>query len=453
VFNKKLLELKESLIAVESEMTSIDVTSENFSAESWNSLKEKKATLEIQIEQETIKQKQEDELHKEAKQAVTPAEKIVPEQGISNVTGVMDGFATDPKMGYNVAGELLADHISMELYGRMINDSSDNFRAKRYKHYCQAHNYEHAAGTASTLVDGLEIVPDLLPGVREYGQGEGVNQVLDAFRPLNTSRKEVEYFINEDTYNVDGLVVERVQEGGTFAPQTTSNKLERFRLFKVGVFAKITEEDLQNVPLLESRYMKRAPEVIDVQKVTDIISGTGISMPTGFATSQNDAAETVARGANNVIDYTDLGNLEKQYFRKNGVGMYFTNQTTLAQLTNLQDGSGALIWKENRNNGALDPMFHGTLNGRPLVVSEDMPALGSLGDIALVNPAGYIFAQHVSGVRFAQSMHFYFDADAMAFRWIAQYGGRPAFSNSYLPRNTVSPAERLSHFVLLGANV
>ena len=447
--NNEILQAKDELIAVKAEMNGVDIDSPEFNADNWDSLKKSKARLTAKIEQLEAQESARQEQEELANLATTPAPKVAPQQGTSHVTGMTEGFATMENMGYSSAGELALDHINQELYGVQLNDSADGFKARRYKHYCDAQSIHHAAGTASTLTDGLEILPDLLPGIREYGQGVGVSEVMDAFSPISTNRKEVDYFINEDTYNVDGLTVTRVSEGGTLAPQNFSNKLERFRIHKVGIFSMITEEDLQNVPMLESRYMRRAPETIEVQKVQDIIAGTGTQMPIGFTSAQNTAKVTVNRITTGEIVYGDISNMEKQY-KRNGSsnGLYFTNQSALAQLMNLTDNSGALIWKANRNDGITGSMMHGTLNGRPLVVSEDMPALGITGDLSLVNPDGYIFANHTSGIRFATSIHFYFDADARAFRWLAQYGGRPAFSNPYPPREG---GEDLSHFVLLDA--
>jgi hypothetical protein len=346
-------------------------------------------------------------------------------------------------------GELLADHVAIELWGEMREDSADNFRKRRYEHYVAAQGIYHAAGTASTITDGLEVITDILPQRREYGKGTGVDEVMARFQPVNTARKEVGFFTNDDTYNVDGLVVTRIREGGTQSEQRFSNKFNRFRLYKVGVFARITEEDLQNVPLLQSRYADRAPATIEVQKVQDIIDGNGVGEPIGFTSDKNTAAIFTARaGGAGTITYPDLGRLEKQYFRKNGVGLYFTNQSSLGQLTELADTNGRLLWKPSLDDGVTNSIIHGTLNGRPLIVSEDMPALADKGALALVNPAGYVFANHVSGVRFAQSMHFYFDSDEMAFRWLSQYGGRPAFKEAYTPRKG---GEDLSHFVMLDA--
>lgn len=366
------------------------------------------------------------------------------------ITKQVDGFDQMDKKGYECAGELMADHIAM-LIPSLSNQMSD-YRTKRYSHYVQSTNalsVEQAAGNASTLIDGVEIIPDLQPGVKEYGAGSG-REVLSMFNPLPTNRKEVDYYINEDTYNVDGLTVSRVSEGGQLSPQNFNNKLERFRLYKTGVFAAITEEDIQNVPMLEAKYFKRAPEVLAIQKVQDIISGDGIAKPLGFTNPSNGALIGINRDTTSQIKYADLCNMEGRLKRDAmGAWFYMANENAIPQLCQLTDGSGARIWTANRNDGILNPIFHGTLNGRPLLISEDAPLMATDSGLMLVNTAGYTFGEHTSGVRVAESMHFYFDTDKRAIRWLSQYGGRPVFNSAYQPRTAGAPT--LSHFVSLNA--
>jgi hypothetical protein len=442
-----LISLKNELVSVRTQMKSIDLDSDDFDAENWNSLEDQEKVLQRKIKQAELKVQQEEEVKQQAQLATTPATPIAPAT-TKHVTGMQDGFATMDGMGYSCLGELMADHISIELYGEIRNDNADNFRSKRYKHYCDAQGIYHVAGTASTITDGLEVVADILPERKEYGKGNGVDEVMALFNPVSTARKELGFYINEDTYNVDGLVTQRIQEGQSLTEQRFSVKYRRFRLNKVGVFAKITEEDLQNVPLLQTRYANRAPATIEVQKVIDIISGSGIGEPVGITDDSNTSKIVVPRsGGASTITYPDLGAMEKQYFRQNGVGVYLCNQSSLGQLTELADTNGRLLWKPSLDQGVTNSIIHGTLNNRPLIVSEDCPALANEGALTLFNPAGYIFANHVSGIRFAESMHFFFDSDAMAMRWLSQYGGSPAFENAYEPRKG---GEDLSHFVLLG---
>lgn len=453
-----LTQLREELISVESEMNKLKATAgeENFDFEQWGKLETQREQLKTDID--TIQ----DKAIQDAKEAAanfkldnpsqSVQEPIVKDNESQHVYLTQRAKELESKMGYECAGELLADAIAYAQFGSTVGDGA-KYKNERFGNYLQntdSLRIEQAAGTASTLDDGIEIIPTLLPGIKERGPGT-FRPIIDMFRPERTARKEIDYYLNEDVYNRDGLITARVDEGGTLTPQKFTNKLERMRIFKVGVFASITEEDLQNVPLLESRYMRRAPEVIEIQKVDDIIRGDGVSKPIGFTTADNGARILVNRTTTSEIVFADLANMEKQYWRGGGGsnGMYFTNQSTLAQLMSLQDPSGALIWKASRNDGLLGGPIHGTLFGRPLLVSEDMPALGAIGDLSLVNPEGYLFAEHTSGTRFAESMHFFFNADKSALRWLSQYGGRPVFTKPYSPREG---GEDLSHFILLNNN-
>jgi HK97 family phage major capsid protein len=60
---------------------------------------------------------------------------------------------------------------------------------------------------------------------------------------------------------------------------------------------------------------------------------------------------------------------------------------------------------------------YGTLMGRPVNVSQHVPAFSAQGDISLVVPNWYrTITKAGSGVQVDQSMHLYFDADVTAFR-------------------------------------
>jgi len=453
---KTLKELLNALLSIQSQMGDIDLDAESFDIVNWNQLEADESKLERQIKQARLKIAADQTADDHTKKAKTPAKNIVQDSddddniNPSHVYGVKQD--TDKNLGYMCGGELLAEAINFAHSGVVLPGEDYKFRTERFERYLQSTDsisIEQASGTASTLDDGIEIIPTLLPGIKERGPGT-FNPVLQMFQPIMSARKEIDFYINEDVYNIDGLVVQRVDEGGQLTAQKFTNKLERMRLYKVGVFAQITEEDLQNVPILESRYMNRAPLVIAIQKVTDIISGSGITTPIGFTTAANGARILSTRAVSNEIAFVDLSTMEKRYFRGGGGGngVYFTNQSTLGQLMELTDTSGALIWKASRNDGVLGGPIHGTLMGRPLIVSEDLPALGSIGDLSLVNVEGYLFGEHTSGMRFAESMHFFFDTDKKALRWLTTYGGRPYFTKAYTPRNG---GEDLSHFVLLNA--
>ena len=373
-----------------------------------------------------------------------------------------DDFNNGKKKGYQSAGELAADVIAFSQWGTQSDRLSSYVKStKSLKVKLDAsgnivQDFQQASGAASTLIDGVEMIPELLPEIKEYGVGSGVNEILEMFAPVNTGRTQVDYFINEDTYNVNGLVVARIKEGGQLSAQNFNNDRKMFRLYKVGIFAQITREDLQNIPLLESRYMRRAPQTINVQKVQDIIAGNGLAMPIGFNTDKNTAAVVVNRTADDDIQYADIRKMLPRVKRGNatGQGCWVTNENSIEALMGLKDDANRLLWRDNTNTGILGDLIPGTLGGYPVIISEDNPLLSERGCLTFQHTAGYIFGQHTEGTRYAESMHFFFDRDSQALRWLSQYGGQPVFQNPYNPRRATAQGStfKLSHTIRLNAN-
>ena len=108
-----------------------------------------------------------------------PTQPMAPETNkVSNVTEQKDDFNQDAKKGYSCGGELIADAIQMAYFGK----TGSEFRDKRFLSYKQStdllnvgldqyDNIVQASGNASTVIDGVEIIPDLQPGINEYGDG------------------------------------------------------------------------------------------------------------------------------------------------------------------------------------------------------------------------------------------------------------------------------------------
>lgn len=67
-------------------------------------------------------------------------------------------------------------------------------------------------------------------------------------------------------------------------------------------------------------------------------------------------------------------------------------------------------------SGGVQGNPYGTLAGRPVIVSQHVPAASSQGDLSLADFSYYRTITKAAGVSIEQSMHLYFDADATAFR-------------------------------------
>ena len=81
-----------------------------------------------------------------------------------------------------------------------------------------------------------------------------------------------------------------------------------------------------------------------------------------------------------------------------------------------------------------------------MVLSEHSKTLGDKGDIQLIDPMGYYGLKKAAGVRFATSIHLYFDYGLQAFRWTVRFGGQPHLKAPVSPANGTNTK---SHFVTL----
>jgi len=145
------------------------------------------------------------------------------------------------------------------------------------------------------------------------------------------------------------------------------------------------------------------------------------------------------------INFTDITAMLNQNFAGPGT-FWFAGHDTKQSLMELTDDSGRLIWKQSLNEGVTGNLLQGTLAGIPIVFTEDAPAFKSAGDLQLISPEGMLLGDDGDGIRFAESFSFYFDRNAMAFRWVKRCGGQPTWDSTYTPRNG---GLALSHFTSL----
>jgi len=94
-------------------------------------------------------------------------------------------------------------------------------------------------------------------------------------------------------------------------------------------------------------------------------------------------------------------------------------------------GTGGIPLYRNPGGGRDDP--EGTLLGRPIVTIEQASALGTQGDIALVDWDQYLQIAK-GGVSEASSIHVEFLTAQQVFRWIVRNNGQP------IPRSPLTPA-------------
>lgn len=152
------------------------------------------------------------------------------------------------------------------------------------------------------------------------------------------------------------------------------------------------------------------------------MQGTGVGMPLGVINSA--AYYTANRNGANAIAYTDLTGMLKR-FLPNSKGVWVVSQSAMQQLLELNGPAGnpSYLWA-SAVNGAP-----GMLLGYPVIFTEKAPALGSLGDISLIDWSYYLIgdrqATTIESTKFDRWAY-----DETSWRAVHRVDGRPWLSTT-----------------------
>jgi len=234
-------------------------------------------------------------------------------------------------------------------------------------------------------------------------------------------------------------------------PALTGSKLQlstdALRLHELTVLVPVTNELLEDAAALASYIPPLASERIQWKTNESILFGTGVGQPTGALNSA--AAIVVAKESGQATLTLSQPNISKMRSRlltgnlRNAI--WLGTPDLLPALEGLTVGNIPIFLPPGTG---LRDAYDGTLNGRPLILSEHAAAFSSQGDLNLLALNGYRTITKAGGIDTATSMHLYFDANATAFRFIFRIDGKPILSAPVTPPKS---SNTRSHFVSLGA--
>lgn len=225
--------------------------------------------------------------------------------------------------------------------------------------------------------------------------------------------------------------------------------LDTLRLHKLMTLVPVTDELLGDSTALGSYLSNQAPERIMWKANEAILFGTGAGQPQGCLNTP--ALVVVAKETGQATNTIAQPNISKMRSRlktgelKNAV--WIGNPDILPALEGLTVGNIPIFLPPGTG---LREAYDGTLNGRPLILSEHANAFSSQSDLSLISLKGYRTITKAGGIETATSMHLYFDAALMAFRFIFRIDGAPIIKAPITPPAGKSTNTR-SYFVTLGA--
>lgn len=304
------------------------------------------------------------------------------------------------------------------------------------------------AGTQSDSNLGFAVPMEVAPGIERemYTSGD----ILSRVDARTVTGNSIAYNVLAETSRADGS-----RQGGVLgywvdegvAPTASNTQLARIemKLRKVGAFGVMTDELLSDAVALGGELESAFADELIFQVENKIYRGNGASAPLGFLNAP--CLVTVAKETNQTAGTINTTNISKMWARmpsrskKSAVWLINTEANpTLDEMSQIIGTAGtAPRFVNYDSNGVL------TIKGRPVVEVEYAEAVGTVGDIALVDLSKYRLIRK-GGVEQASSMHVYFSTGEQAFRAFYRVDGQP------VPRAAITPFKgtaTLSPFIVL----
>ena len=228
------------------------------------------------------------------------------------------------------------------------------------------------------------------------------------------------------------------------------------KLNRLTALVPVTEEALEDANALGAWVQMMAGERMAFKVSDAILNGNGVGMPLGILSAG--CLVTVTKETSQAASTVLAANVLKMYSRMPAANrmraVWVINQDVEPLLPQMSVAVKNVAGTENVGGfpvyvppGGITGNQYGTLLGRPIVMTESAPALSSAGDILLADFNQYL-AITKGAVKAEQSMHFWFDQNLRAFRFVLRVGGMPWLSAAMARKNG---SNTLSHFVALGA--
>lgn len=225
-------------------------------------------------------------------------------------------------------------------------------------------------------------------------------------------------------------------EAGTVNPSLVKVGKERIELQKMMALMYVTAENLQDAGVLANLVRDLASEEMSYNLDDAILFGDGVGKPLGIFNSA--ALVTQAKEGSQSNFTINFQNIVKMWSRVlsrcKTRGFWIINSEAMPQLQQLAStvtNANELIYMPP---GGLSVAPYGTLLGRPIQEIEQASALGTVGDIAFIDPTMYALPRKGSVVA-AESVHVRFLNDESTFRFTYRVNGRP------LPKAAITPAK------------
>jgi HK97 family phage major capsid protein len=250
-----------------------------------------------------------------------------------------------------------------------------------------------------------------------------------------------------DNSRYGGIVSGWLGQGNTLTGGKPKFREMDLKLRKVGAFVYATDEQLADAVALEAWINKYLPLELAFRTEDAVINGDGSNKPQGVLNSG--ALISVTRGTTGHITADDFRGLYARMWaplRSNAVFLIDQSCETDLDLLTIPIGTAGVLDPSFKAAGTVPGQKYPTYKGVPIITVEYCAALGTSGDLVMVNLDEYVLIDK-GGVDQAVSLHVAFLTDEAVFRFMYRVDGQLTWNAALTPKSggaTLSSALVLS---------
>jgi HK97 family phage major capsid protein len=202
-------------------------------------------------------------------------------------------------------------------------------------------------------------------------------------------------------------------------PQFKQMELKAWELSGYSVSSNVLLQD--SVIGLEKFLMTLFAKAIAWFEEFAFLQGNGVGKPQGILTAN--PTISVTRTGSNLVQFADVATMWSKLLPVSwSKAIWAFSPSVVPQLLQLKDGANRAIFISIDQGATKSPNW--ALLGRPAFPTEKLPALGTTGDLMLIDPTFYVIGDRMQ-IEIAASEHVNFLTNQMTWRVVERVDGQP----------------------------
>jgi HK97 family phage major capsid protein len=337
-------------------------------------------------------------------------------------------------------------------FGDWLLGVARNDRAYLERHYgSRFHEWAQKAalGEASGAAGGYTVPPEFYQGLMQVVAENTFVRPRAFVMPMAGATVQIPYLdittappagVSPFFAGVQMYWTAEAQTRTETEPQFKQLELKAWELSGYSVSSNVLLQD--SVIGLEKFLMTLFGKAIAWFEEYAFLQGNGVGKPQGMLGSG--AALAKNRDNVNQVSFNDVATMWSKLLPASwGSAVWTFSPTVVPQLLQLKDGANRAIFISIDQGITKAPNW--SLLGRPAFPTEKVPALGTKGDLMLLDPALYVIGDRMS-VEVAASEHVNFLKNQMTWRVVERVDGQPWLERPVTLQDTTT---QVSPFVIL----